>query len=91
MSEIPNDPRDYCETSFGSHARGRPRQMKLILLLLIEQWRNQSDLHFSEILQQVMPSKAHILDGTVCSDDALLATLLATPELADFVAQLDLD
>jgi hypothetical protein len=90
MFKLPDDPRDYCETVFGSHATGRPRQMKLILLLLIEHWRHQSDLHFSEVLQHLIPAPAHILDGTVFTDDALLATLLAMPELANFVAQREL-
>jgi hypothetical protein len=87
MSQLSDDPRDYCETVFGSHATGRPGQIKLISLLLIEHWRHNSDLNFSEIWQQVMPTQAHILDGRVFTDDELLATLLALPELADFVAR----
>lgn len=71
----------------GSHATGRPKQIKALLAMLTGYWRLHPKLQLHEILDRLAPGAPHVLDGANRDDAALIAALRAIPELGELSAQ----
>lgn len=76
-------------TDFGMHSQGRPAEIKKLMSLIREYWRQHPELQLSEIIGRLIPSPQFTLDGPDLSDKALIEALSKTPELQEKLREMN--